>query len=223
MKIIKLSESDLKNIVKKIIFEQERAKKYNILVKKEKTEISEPQKTDDKKTEKSKIDEVAKCDRKVKPGEFDVYFVGGLDNRGYKNLSEQTNLLKTNLGNKRVIAKSSVSCGEEDILNTIKSDPNMYVVLFSNGCKYSYKIANIIRNKNKLFIVEPHSSSTEKVRSAVNSGVPSKNVVVGTGKGTGQGMIEDPTKTPYGDKELGLTNKYGKHWGALPFVGTLIK
>ena len=50
-----------------------------------------------------------------------------------------------------------------------------------------------------MYILEPYASSAttaNSVQNAVKLGVPSKNVFVGTWKGTGLGVVPDATPTP---------------------------
>jgi hypothetical protein len=145
----------------------------------------------------------------------DVILMGGLDNRsGDKNISQQVELLKSNMGGKNVIGHryNDFSGVEKSILK----NPDSYVVLFSAGCSHSSKIASLISDKSKLFIVEPFASSSNtasSVQNAVSKGVPSGNVIVGPSTARGAGVVSGATKTPSGTS----------HWGALKFVGSLIK
>lgn len=144
----------------------------------------------------------------------DIILMGGLDNRGGdKSISQQVELLKKNVTNKNVIGfRYNDPSGVKD---AIKSHPNAYVVLFSAGCGYSSEMASMIKDKNKLFVVEPYASSQKtgnSVRGAVSSGVPNKNVVTGPITPRGNGVVNGSTSTPQG---IG-------HWGALEYVGNLI-
>jgi peptidoglycan hydrolase-like protein with peptidoglycan-binding domain len=145
----------------------------------------------------------------------DIILMGGLDYRGGdKSISQQVELLKKTTRNKNVIGfRYNDPSG---VKGAIKSHPNAYVVLFSAGCGYSSEIASMIKDKNKLFVVEPYASSQNtgnSVRGAVSSGVPNKNVVTGPMTERGNGVVNGSTSTPQG---IG-------HWGALEYVGNLIK
>jgi len=143
-----------------------------------------------------------------------VILMGGLDYRsGDKNINQQVSLLKSTAGNKKIIGfryndPSSVE-------NAIKDNPNATVVLFSAGCGYASKMASLIGDKNKLFIVEPYavsSGTANSVKNAVSQGVPVQNVVTGPIPARGKGVVDGSTKTPNGID----------HWGALEYVGNLI-
>jgi len=174
---------------------------YNSNIK-QKPKIDEPIKPEEKKDEIS-------TDRTV-----DVILMGGLDDReGYKDIKQQVELLKTNLGGKNVIGHRYTD------INGVKKSmikyPDAYVVLFSAGCKYSSELSSLIKDKTKLFIVEPYVSGSitgKSVRNAVSQGVPSKNVITGPNPSRGSGVVSDTTTTPKGVN----------HWGALKFVGSLV-
>jgi len=143
-----------------------------------------------------------------------IILMGGLDNRsGDKSISQQIEIVKQSTGLKNVIGHRYMKIN--DVLSSIKENPDAYVILFSAGCRYSNEIAKALTDKTKLYIVEPYAASSNtanSVRNAVNQGVPSKNVIVGPSKGRGNGVVDGSTKTP---PNIG-------HWGALEYVGTLI-
>ena len=144
-----------------------------------------------------------------------VILMGGLDYRkGDKSINQQVDVVKKSIGLQNVIGHRYMNLN--DVLLSIKKNPNAYVILFSAGCKYSKQIADEMSDKTKLFIVEPYaisSGTATSVSSAVGIGVPSKNVIVGPSKGRGSGVVNGATKTP---SEIG-------HWGALEYVGNFIK
>jgi hypothetical protein len=148
-------------------------------------------------------------------GGVDVILMGGLDYRpGDLKIGEQVKLLKSKLTGKNIIGHRYNDVNS--VIQSIKENPDAYVILFSAGGGYSSQIAKQIKNKNKLFIVEPYAVSkntASSVQSAVASGVPSSNVVVGPTQGRGSGVIPGSTKTPSGVS----------HWGALGYVTNLIK
>jgi hypothetical protein len=144
-----------------------------------------------------------------------VILMGGLDYRkGDKSINQQVDVVKKSIGLQNVIGHRYMNLN--DVLLSIKKNPNAYVILFSAGCRYSKQIADEMSDKTKLFIVEPYaisSGTATSVSSAVGIGVPSKNVIVGPSKGRGSGVVNGATKTP---SEIG-------HWGALEYVGSFIK
>ena len=143
-----------------------------------------------------------------------IILMGGLDDRkGDLSISQQVELLKSSVGGKNVIGFRYME--DEKVINAISQYPDAYVVLFSAGCAYSSKISSKIKNKNRLFIVEPYASLESvknSVQTAVNNGTPSKNVVTGPISDRGSGVVSGTTNTPNGVD----------HWGALKYVGKLI-
>lgn len=176
-----------------------------------------PEKFNSQEKEKSieKTDDVFVNNTQSSNLSGDVILMGGLDYRsGDKNISQQVELLKSNLGGKNVVGHRYNDFS--GVKGSISKNPNSYVVLFSAGCSYSSKIAELIGDKSKLFIVEPFASSSNtasSVQSAVSKGVPNGNVVVGPSTARGAGVVSGATKTPSGTS----------HWGALKFVGNLIR
>jgi len=162
--------------------------------------LKEATESDDKKDSKTPI--------------VDVILMGGLDYRkGDLKIGEQINLLKSNSSKKNVIG---YRYNQFDKIETaIIQNPNATVVLFSAGCSYSSKVASLIKNKSKLFIVEPYAISkntSSSVQSAVGKGVPASHVITGPSKARGLDVVAGATKTPKGKS----------HWDALGYVGTLI-
>jgi len=143
-----------------------------------------------------------------------VILMGGLDYRENDlNINQQVDLLKSTLQNKNVIGfrYNDIS----GITNAISENPNSIVVLFSAGCSYANKISKQIKDKNKLFIVEPYATSSnvkKVVNEAIRYGVPNENVIVGDNVSRGLNVVPNATKTPPNTS----------HWNALKFVGTLI-
>ena len=162
--------------------------------------LKEATESDDKKDSKAPI--------------VDVILMGGLDYRkGDLNIGEQINLLKSNSSKKNVIGYRYNQFTE--IKNSITQNPNATVVLFSAGCSYASNVASLIKDKNKLFIVEPYAVSkntSSSVKTAVGKGVPSSHVITGPSKARGLDVVAGATKTPKGKS----------HWDALGYVGTLI-
>ena len=158
---------------------------------------------------------------KKKKSKFDVLLLGGLDTRDDDlNIAEQTELLQKGLGDKNRV-KSFRFNNSDGLINEMKSNKNVKVVLFSKGCEYSSKIAEEMqKNKiklNRLYIVEPYapnSDTTKSVRNAVTKGVPNKNVIVGKTANVGKGIVENATNTPD-------CSPY--HWCSLEMVGKIIQ
>jgi peptidoglycan hydrolase-like protein with peptidoglycan-binding domain len=144
-----------------------------------------------------------------------IILVGGLDYRsGDLKISQQVSKIQNKVPNKKVFGFRYKDY--EGAIKKIKENPNSYVVLFSAGCSYSSEIAKEVKDKTKLFIVEPYASSlrvVNTVNNAVSLGVPSSNVIVGPIKPRGLGVVSGATKTP---------NNYD-HWGALDFVSKFLK
>jgi hypothetical protein len=117
----------------------------------------------------------------------DVLFVGGLESN--MGLNGQTKLLQKGLGG-NVNIKSFHHNDSSDIINDYinKNKPSL-IFLFSAGAN---KISSISRNGNvnlnKVYIIEPYSTSNNVVNiinSAIGKGLPSKNVFHGGTSGRG--------------------------------------
>ena len=165
-------------------------------------------KTENKGSEKEiKKDDLKSSDQ--------IILVGGLDYRlGDLKISQQVSKIQNKVPNKKVFGFRYKDY--EGAIKKIKENPNSYVVLFSAGCSYSSEIAKEVKDKTKLFIVEPYASSlrvVNTVNNAVSLGAPSSNVIVGPIKPRGLGVVSGATKTP---------NNYD-HWGALDFVSKFLK
>ncbi|MEY4572870.1 MAG: hypothetical protein RLZ10_2127 [Bacteroidota bacterium] len=132
-----------------------------------------------------------------------VILVGGLDTRaGDKNINEQVELVRKGLSENADIQGFRYN-SLQPILEAIDKKPNAFIICFSAGCQYAGQIAEKLKQKNKnlakLFIVEPYHSggtATKSVRKAVELGVPSKNVFVGTYSAAGLGIVDNATPTP---------------------------
>lgn len=149
-----------------------------------------------------------------------VVFMGGRDDRKDRNgnvidksLSKQVELLKQGLNGKTVISHRYTELSK--VLASIKANPNASVVLFSAGCSRAGTIAGAVKNKNRMFILEPYaisSNTVETVQTAVRLGVPNKNVFVGNTVERGKGIVPNATKI-----------QSPSHWGALTEVGGYVK
>jgi hypothetical protein len=158
-------------------------------------------------------------DEKIEDKKEKILFLGGLDGKGYKNISQQEELIKNGL-KKGADIDSYRYTNPQGIIDSIKNNPNSYVILFSAGAKHSSSVANeIVKNKgdlNKMFIIEPYNdfkTTYDSVNKAIKLGVPQKNVWIGTTQGTGLGIVNNPTKTPY---------CLPKHWCSLSEIGKKI-
>lgn len=142
-----------------------------------------------------------------------IILMGGLDNRaGDLNITQQVEKLKKNLPGKTITGFRYMEISK--VKNAITNNPDATVVLFSAGCAYSETVSLLIKDKTKLFIVEPYApNGNSSVSGAVANGVPARNVIAGSTKARGNGVVPGTTPTPSGTS----------HWGALEFVGTLIK
>lgn len=153
----------------------------------------------------------------------EVFLLGGLDDRsGDKNIKEQSALLSLGLGNSKSVFAFRYTDSDGIVKQIELSKSPIYVVLFSAGCRYSEKVAQAMLRKgyslNNMYIVEPYTVSssgdtTKSVISAVNLGVPQKNVVVGKSKSTGNGVVPNATPTPECSPS---------HWCAIKMVGQII-
>lgn len=149
-----------------------------------------------------------------------VILMGGLDTRkGDLNIKQQVNKLQTRLpANCNVIGHRYTAL--KSVLASIIEYPNSIVVLFSAGCGNSSTVAKAMSNKTNLYIVEPYAKSSNTVASvtgAVQQGVPTTNVLLGSSIARGKGTVAGATTTP--DIEGGLM---ASHWNALTYVGGLI-
>ena len=132
-----------------------------------------------------------------------ILLLGGLDNRtGDKKIDEQVDLVKKGIsGNEEI--KGFRYNDLQGILNSINENPNYTIMLFSAGCRYSKQIAQKVKevggSLDNIYIIEPYHAggeTTNSVRSAVEMGVPKKNVITGTYSAVGKGIIENSTPTP---------------------------
>lgn len=132
-----------------------------------------------------------------------VMFIGGIDNKtGYKSLSQQTEFLKMGLGDKFEIESYRYNDVGGFIRAIYQQDKKVSVVCFSAGCRNANEIASALKKKRfalkNMFIVEPFGESTitrQNVNSAVRIGVPQRNVLVGSSKSTGAGIVPNATFT----------------------------
>jgi len=146
-----------------------------------------------------------------KKGSADVIFMAGLET--VIPYSSQVSKLKNSLSGKKVL--DFFRNDTQGVIKAIQENPKAYVILYSAACKHSNEIAQVMKNKSKLFIVEPYATSSgtaNSVKSAVSTGVPSKNVITGPSSDRGAGVVSDSTSTPKGQG----------HFDALTFVSQFI-
>jgi hypothetical protein len=158
-------------------------------------------------------------DKMMKTGKKTIALLGGLDNRANdKNIDQQAELVKKENPDVKVAAFRYNDLS--GIQKYIDSNPDSKIILFSAGCRYSSQIAEQMIKLNKdlsdLFIVEPYHSgggTTKSVKKAVELGVPSKNVYVGSSSSTGKGIVQNTSSTPKCSPS---------HWCALTKIGKLV-
>lgn len=146
--------------------------------------------------------------------------MGGLDNRsGDKKIDEQVDLVRKGLP-EGVDLKGYRYKDLAGVLQAIDENPKYSVMLFSAGCQYADKIADkMLANNNSLdnlFVLEPYHSgggTTKAVRKAIELGLPSKNIYVGSSSSTGVGIAENVSKTP---------NCSPSHWCSLTEVAKFV-
>jgi hypothetical protein len=150
-----------------------------------------------------------------------VFLLGGLDYRsGDLSIEKQVELVKKGLSSITDV-KGFRYNNYNGILNAInKSKEPMYIILFSAGGSKSKEIAKELKEKgynlNYMFIVEPYALSTKtslSIQEAVNMGVPSKNVYVGSSKATGLGVVKNTSNTPKCSP---------RHWCSLTEIAKLL-
>ena len=147
-----------------------------------------------------------------------VVFVGGADGDGYKPLGYQTSRLSEGLGNNFTII-SHRHTEVNAAIESIKKNPNCYVVLFSAGCKWSNSISPVA-DKSKMYIVDPYSCSPNTRKNVINSGVNKNNILGTTNSDNCTGNNVAGIKRNC--KEMGFKNTLDCHWDGLRIVGEII-
>ena len=146
----------------------------------------------------------------------DVVFVGGLDYRdGDLSLPQQTEKLKGALGDNFNVISFRYN-DENSAKNYLIQNPNSFVVLFSAGAKHSGGIVDLLSDKTKMYIVEPHTVSSDRIsmiRNVVSKGVPIENVLGGD-KNYNGGNVAGTFRDDYGGTG---------HFDAIRGVGKIIK
>lgn len=137
--------------------------------------------------------------------DIDAIFVTGLtDNISFTN---QVNTFKTAYGTSTKIEsfRHEVS-NVPSIISTLKANPKIPIFLFSAGCARIDKlIDNPNLDKTKVYLIEPYTVSNVKniVESAIDKGLPARNVFVGPATSRGSNIARDTTKVPTGTGHLG--------------------
>lgn len=80
-------------------------------------------------------------------------------------------------------------------------DTSSVIILFSAGCKESYNI--IISTLCDVWVVEPHISYGEGIRSAIRIGFPKNRIILGPDRNRGLGISVGCRKTPKGLNHFG--------------------
>lgn len=168
-----------------------------------------------KPLEISKLETSDKKDESNQSNVFDAVLIGGLDNRkGDYDIDTQVEFLKMGLGTNKKVKGFRYNTPISVIESFLEKNPLVPIFLFSAGCTKAGELStNPNVNKKKLYIVEPFGSERNKniIQSAVNNGVPRKNVFVGDSSGRGSGIISGAN-----------SSNSSSHWGALKKVGSLV-
>jgi hypothetical protein len=135
----------------------------------------------------------------------DVIFVSGLVSA--ISFNSQVNAFK-NAYTPNAIIKSFTfeTTNLPAIKQVLKLNPKIPIFLFSAGCQ---RITGLIDDPNldktKVFLVEPYTVDTvgrRNMESAIDNGVPSKNLYVGPDSTRGSNVDRDTTKVPRGTGHL---------------------
>lgn len=154
--------------------------------------------------------------------ELPIIFVAGLDSRPNDlSLEKQTSFILSKLGNREINSFcSSRSCRVHNDVSTgvamkfLKDNPNSLVILFSAGTQYAKTASVLIKDIRNLFILEPYPGARQSIESAINRGLPHRNVIVGNSNGRGRGIIPS--------QEIITTPSNYSHFGSLKFLSELI-
>jgi hypothetical protein len=148
-----------------------------------------------------------------------VVFVGGLHEAGYKPIKEQTKILEGGLGKNFTVIPhkyTEVKAAKE----SIKRNPNCYVVLFSAGCSQSNSISSLVTDKSKMYIVDPYTCRSGTFDSVTSSGVNKNNILGTTNSDNCTGNNVAGTKRNC--KAMGFKSTLDCHWDGLRVVGSII-
>lgn len=137
--------------------------------------------------------------------DVDVIFVSGLtDAISFEN---QVNAFKESYTPNAIIKSFRHEASNlPAIKEVLKSNPKIPIFLFSAGCQ---RITGLIDDPNldktKVFLIEPFTVETlgrQNMESAIDKGVPSKNLFVGPVSSRGSNVNRDTTKVPSGTRHL---------------------
>lgn len=135
----------------------------------------------------------------------DVIFVAGItDNIPFEN---QVNAFKESYTPNAIIKSFRYEASNlPAIREVLKLNPKIPIFLFSAGCQ---RITGLIDDSNldktKVFLIEPYTVYTtgrQNMESAIDKGVPSKNLFVGPVPDRGSNVNRDTTKVPSGTGHL---------------------
>jgi len=143
---------------------------------------------------------------------YDAVLIGGLDYRdGDYSIDQQVKLLKTSFNGN--IKGFRYNAPTTDILNFLKENPRIYVIMFSAGCRKAKDISGSPNvDLNKIFIVEPYAvNGNSSVTGAVSNGVPANHVFVGPNSARGKGVVSGA-----------VSSNSKTHWDALKYIGNYI-
>jgi hypothetical protein len=137
--------------------------------------------------------------------DVDVIFVSGLVSA--ISFNSQVNAFKDAYTSDAIIKSFTFETSNlPAIKEVLKLNPKIPIFLFSAGCQ---RITGLIDNPNldkaKVFLIEPYTVNTvgrRNMESAIDSGVPSKNVYVGPTSDRGKNIDRDTTKVPSGTGHL---------------------
>lgn len=133
--------------------------------------------------------------------DVDVIFVSGITTE--ISFNSQVNAFKESYTPNSIIKSfTSEASNLPSIKEVLKSNPRIPIFLFSAGCQ---RITGLIDDPNldktKVFLIEPYTINTlgrQNMESAIDNGVPSKNVFVGPVSARGSNIGRDTTKVPSG-------------------------
>lgn len=143
---------------------------------------------------------------------YDAVLIGGLDYRdGDYSIDQQVRLLKTSFNGN--IKGFRYNASTTDILNFLKENPRIYVIMFSAGCRKAKDISGSPNvDLNKIIIVEPYAvKGNSAVVDAVSNGVPANHVFVGSNSARGKGVVSGA-----------VSSQASSHWDALKYIGNHI-
>jgi hypothetical protein len=146
---------------------------------------------------------------------IEVIFVAGLTDG--INFATQVNTFKSGYGTSVKVESFKWDTDPANINKVLASNPKIPIFLFSAGCTQVTRLLdNPNVDKTKIFLVEPYTVYTAnrtRMESAIDNGIPSRNVFVGPVSARGSNINRDTTKVP---NEI-------LHLGALEYAAKLSK